>query len=57
MKPTAERDYHRRIARVIKAILLDPGAPHTLENRAAVAQFSPCHFHRIYRALTGERIV
>jgi AraC family transcriptional regulator len=57
MKPTAERDYHRRIARVIKAILLDPGAPHTLENRAAAAQFSPCHFHRIYRALTGERIV
>ena len=57
MKPSTERDYHRRIARVIEAILADPGAPHTMESLAAVAHLSPYHFHRIYRALTGESIV
>jgi AraC family transcriptional regulator len=57
MKPTTERDYRRRIARVIEAILIDPGAPHTLDSLAAIAHFSPYHFHRIYRALTGESIV
>jgi len=57
MKPSTERDYHRRIARVIEAILADPGAPHSVESLAAVAHLSPYHFHRIYRALTGESIV
>jgi AraC family transcriptional regulator len=57
MKPSTERDYHRRIARVIEAILADPGAPHTVESLASVAHLSPFHFHRIYRALTGESIV
>ncbi|MFM0502545.1 AraC family transcriptional regulator [Paraburkholderia caffeinilytica] len=57
MKPSTERDYRRRIARVIEAILVEPGAPHTLESLAAVAHLSPYHFHRIYRALTGESVV
>ena len=57
MKPSTERDYHRRIARVIEAILADPGAPHNVESLAALAHLSPYHFHRIYRALTGESIV
>lgn len=57
MKPGTERDYRRRIARVVEAILLEPGAPHALESLAAVAHLSPFHFHRIYRALTGERVV
>ncbi len=56
MKPNTERDYHRRIARVIEAILANPGAPHTVDSLAAVAHLSPYHFHRIYRALTGESI-
>ena len=56
MKPSTERDYHRRIARVIEAILTDPGAPHGVESLASVAHLSPFHFHRIYRALTGESI-
>ena len=37
MKPSTERDYRRRIARVVEIILLEPGAPHTLESLAAVA--------------------
>ncbi|MGA7780867.1 MAG: GyrI-like domain-containing protein [Paraburkholderia sp.] len=57
MRPSTERDYHRRIARVVEAILADPGAPHTLDSLAAVAHLSPFHFHRIYRALTGESVV
>lgn len=57
MKPSTERDYHRRIARVVEAILADPGAPHSLDSLAAVAHLSPFHFHRIYRALTGESVV
>ncbi|MFM0736130.1 GyrI-like domain-containing protein [Paraburkholderia xenovorans] len=57
MKPSTERDYRRRIARVIETILLEPGAPHTLESLADVAHLSPYHFHRIYRALAGESVV
>jgi AraC family transcriptional regulator len=57
MKPSTEHDYRRRIARVVEAILLEPGAPHTLESLAALAHLSPYHFHRIYRALTGESVV
>jgi AraC family transcriptional regulator len=56
MKANTERDYHRRIARVIEAILADPGAPHTVDSLASVAHLSPYHFHRIYRAMTGESI-
>lgn len=54
MKPSTEHDYHRRIARVVEAILRDPAAPHSVDRLAAVAGLSPFHFHRIYRALTGE---
>lgn len=56
MKPRTIRDYHRRIARVIEAILADPAAPHTVQSLAEVAHLSPFHFHRIYRALTGEGV-
>ena len=56
MKPRTVHDYHRRIARVIEAILADPAAPHTVQSLAAVAHLSPFHFHRIYRALTGEGV-
>jgi AraC family transcriptional regulator len=56
MKANTERDYHRRIARVIEAILAEPGAPHTVDSLASVAHLSPYHFHRIYRAMTGESI-
>jgi AraC family transcriptional regulator len=56
MKPSTEHDYHRRIARVIEAILVDPAAPHTVDRLASVAGLSPFHFHRIYRALTGESV-
>jgi len=56
MKPDTERDYRRRIGRVVEAILADPAAPHSVDSLAAVAHLSPFHFHRIYRAMTGESL-
>jgi AraC family transcriptional regulator len=41
MKRSTEHDYHRRIARVIEAILIDRGAPHTVDRLASVANLSP----------------
>jgi len=56
MKTATEQSYRRRIARVIEAIMIDPSAPHSIESLAAVAHFSPFHFHRLYRAMTGESV-
>lgn len=56
MKSRTEHDYRRRIAKVIETILADPSAPHSVDSLAAVANFSPFHFHRLYRALTGESV-
>lgn len=56
MKSDTLRDYRRRIARVIEAINADPAAPHSTESLAAIAHFSPYHFHRLYRAMTGESV-
>ncbi|HWK43850.1 MAG TPA: hypothetical protein VNT30_03960 [Stellaceae bacterium] len=56
MKNTTEAGYRKRIARVVAAIIADPTAPHTVEDLAAIAHFSPFHFHRLYRAPTGEGV-
>ena len=48
------RDYGARIARAIALIAANPRRPPALEEMAAAAAFSPYHFHRIYRAMTGE---
>ncbi len=52
---TATRlNYGRRIARAMSLIADRPDRPPALEELAAAAAFSPCHFHRIYRAVAGE---
>lgn len=56
MKNDTLLDYRRRIARVVEAINADPAAPHSTESLAAIAHFSPYHFHRLYRAMTGESV-
>jgi len=53
-KPATRIDYGRRIARAIALIAADPARAPSLEAMAAAAAFSPFHFHRIYRELTGE---
>jgi AraC family transcriptional regulator len=45
------------MARVVAAIAADPMASHRLEDLAAIAHFSPFHFHRLYRSLIGETVV
>jgi AraC family transcriptional regulator len=56
MKPATREDYERRLARVVAAIEADPAAEHSVESLAALAHFSPYHFHRIYRAMRGETL-
>ena len=51
-----EQHYRDRVARVVAAIVSDPTAAHGLDGLAAIAHFSPFHFHRIYRGITGETV-
>lgn len=51
-----QQSYRDRVARVVAAIVSDPTAAHTLDELAAIAHFSPFHFHRIYRGITGETV-
>jgi AraC family transcriptional regulator len=53
-KPDTLLDYSRRIERVVTHIGTHLDASLDLERLAGVACFSPYHFHRIYRAMTGE---
>jgi AraC family transcriptional regulator len=53
-KASTRLDYGRRIARAMALIVADPARGPTLEALAEAAAFSPFHFHRIYRELTGE---
>jgi AraC family transcriptional regulator len=54
LKPATRLDYGRRVARAMALIAADPGRTPSLDELAAAAAFSPYHFHRIYRELTGE---
>jgi AraC family transcriptional regulator len=49
-----EAEYRERINRVIKAIIKSPESVWTTESLAGLAGISPFHFHRVFRALTGE---
>jgi AraC family transcriptional regulator len=55
-KPLTTLDYSRRIERVVAHIGEHLDEPLDLDRLAAVACFSPYHFHRIYRAMTGETV-
>ncbi|KAA2235808.1 AraC family transcriptional regulator [Salinarimonas soli] len=55
MKKDATRlDYGRRMQRVAAHIARHLDEDLTLERLAGIACFSPYHFHRLYRAITGE---
>ena len=53
---TTELSYRDRVARVVAAIVADPMAEHRLEDLAALAHFSPFHFHRVYASIVGESV-
>ena len=52
----SRNEYIHRINRVVDYIEANLDEEHSLEKLARVAFFSPFHFHRIFRALTGETI-
>ncbi len=52
----AEQQYRERVARVIAHIVAHPLAEHRLEELAALAHFSPYHFHRVYSSIAGETV-
>ena len=49
-----EHEYRNRINKVIQAIIRDPSGDWTTQALAGRAAISAFHFHRIFRALTGE---
>lgn len=55
-KETTRIDYGRRIAKVAAHIDGNLDGDLSLETLAAIACFSPYHFHRIYRAITEETV-
>src|SRR5215471_6331337 len=50
------REYERRVYRVMDYIEGHLAEELTLEQLAAVAAFSPFHFHRVFAAITGETL-
>jgi AraC family transcriptional regulator len=52
----ARLEYEKRINRVIDYVREHLADDLTLDQLAAVAAFSPYHFHRIFRAVTGETV-
>jgi len=56
MKEETSEDYRTRMLRVLVHIQQNLDAPLPLEELAAIALFSPFHFHRIFRGLIGELV-
>jgi AraC family transcriptional regulator len=52
----SRKEYFLRINRVVDYIDAHLDEEHSLEKLSQVAHFSPFHFHRIFRVLTGETI-
>ena len=55
MRAATERDYKQRILRVLVHVQQHLDDALDLDALAAVAHFSPYHFHRIFRGMVGER--
>jgi AraC family transcriptional regulator len=49
-------EYEKRVNRVIDHILRHLGEELSLSGLAGVAAFSPFHFHRVFKATTGETL-
>lgn len=56
MRARTESDYRRRILKAVLHLEENLDRAPALEELAAVACFSPFHFHRIFRALVGEPV-
>jgi AraC family transcriptional regulator len=56
MRETTLEDYERRMLRVLVFIQQNLDRELPLEELAAVAHFSPYHFHRVFRGMVGETL-
>ena len=56
VKPDTKRDYARRVQRVLTHIQKHLDEPLRLDDLAAIAAFSPFHFHRVFRGMVGETL-
>ena len=54
VRPETLHDYHERLNRVLIFIDQHRSEELSLDRLATIACLSPCHFHRIFRALVGE---
>jgi AraC family transcriptional regulator len=54
LKQDTRQDYQERMLRVLIHIQKNLDRSPSLEEIASVANFSPFHFHRIFRGMTGE---
>jgi AraC family transcriptional regulator len=54
VRPDTLHDYHERLNRVLIFIDQRRSEELSLDRLAGVACLSPCHFHRIFRAMVGE---
>src|SRR5205085_6955962 len=57
MHSQTERTYHERVLRVLVYIQNHLDDALALDDLAAVAHFSPYHFHRIFRGMVGESVM
>ncbi len=57
MRQQTERTYKVRILRVLVHIPNHLDEVVALEELAAIAYFSPHHFHRIFRGMVGESVM
>lgn len=56
MRAVTLQDYKRRMLRVLVHIQQHLDEPLELEELAALACFSPCHFHRVFTGMVGESV-
>ncbi len=56
-QPATRSDYAQRILRVLVHIQHNLDNDLSLDDLAAIARFSPYHFHRVFRGLVGESVM
>jgi AraC family transcriptional regulator len=54
--PRNRSEYERRVNRVLDHVRAHLRDELTLERLAEVASFSPYHFHRVFKSITGENL-
>lgn len=56
MRKTTKKNYHERILRVLQYIQHNIDGKISLNELADIANFSPFHFHRVFKGMIGETL-